>query len=123
MTTSSATTSTTRTAGLAAFAVAGLADIITAVLSLSGVMDEDAPPIGVPITLIVTGLVSAATLFAGRGTLIAAYVARVVSTGLFIPAFAMGAPVWVKVLGIIAIVLSVAGIWLTLPALRRHPAV
>jgi hypothetical protein len=120
MTTSSVTKPTASTAGLAALAAAGLVDIVTAVLAFAGAFDDNGPPIGVPITLIVTGLVSAAPLFGGRGNLIAAYVARVVSTGLFIPAFSADAPAWVKVLAVIAVVCTVAGIWLTFPAVRRR---
>jgi hypothetical protein len=126
MTTSSAitsTTSTTRTAGAVALAVAGLIDVVTAVVSLAGGSGDDSAPTAVLITLIVVGLVSGAALVGGRGALIAAYVARVVSAALGIPAFFLDAPVWVDVLVALGLVLSVAGIWLTVPALRRRPAV
>lgn len=44
-------------------------------------------------------------------------------TLLFIPAFSAGAPTWVTVLGIIVYVFTLAGVLLTIPALRRRPAV
>jgi hypothetical protein len=116
------TTSSTRTLGLTALAVAGLTDILLSLLAITFAADADRPPSGVIITLIVTGVVSFAG-YLGRRGLIAAYAARVVATFLGIPAFIFDAPVWVMVLVVISIVLSVAGIWLTLPALRRTAAV
>ena len=116
------TTSSLRTLGLTALAVAGLTDILDSVLAITVGADADRPPSGVLVTLIVTGVVSFAG-YLGRGGLIAAYAARVVATFLGIPAFIFDAPVWVRVLVVIGIVLSVAGIWLTLPALRRSAAV
>jgi hypothetical protein len=116
------TTSSLRTLGLTALAVAGLTDILDSVLAITVGDDADRPPSGVLIILIVTGIVSFAG-YLGRGGLIAAYAARLVATFLGIPAFIFHAPVWVMVLVTIGIVLSVAGIWLTLPALRRTAAV
>jgi hypothetical protein len=119
MTTSTATTSTARTAGVAALAVAGLIDILTGGVTLAAGSGDDSAPTAVLITLIVVGLVSCAGLLRSRAALIAAYVARVVSAALGIPAFFLDAPVWVDVLVVIGLILSVAGIWLTAPALRR----
>jgi hypothetical protein len=116
------TTSNVRTLGLTALAVAGLTDILDSLLAITVGDAGDRPPVGVLITLIVTGLVSFAG-YLGRGGLIAAYAARAVATFLGIPAFIFAAPVWVMVLVVIGIVLSVAGIWLTLPALRRSVTV
>jgi hypothetical protein len=116
------TTSSLRTAGLAALAVAGLTDIIDALLAVTVSDSADRPPSGVIVALFVTGVVSFAG-YLGRGGLIAAYAARVVATFLGIPAFIFDAPVWVVVPVVIGMVLSVAGIWLTLPALRRSAAV
>ena len=115
------TTSSSRSLGLAALAVAGITDIIDALLAITGDA-ADRPPYGVIVTLFITGVVSFAG-YLGRGGLIAAYAARVVATFLGIPAFFLDAPVWVVVLVVISIVLSVAGVWLTLPALRRTAAV
>ena len=111
----------TRTAGAVALAVGGLIDIVNAVLALAGPTD-DAPPTAVLILLAVAGLVSTAGLVRGRRGLVAAYVARVVSAGLGIPAFFLDAPVHVVVLVTIGLALSVIGIWLTLPARRRSVA-
>jgi hypothetical protein len=116
------TTSNVRTLGLAALAVAGLTDILDSILAITVGSDSDRPPVGVLIALILTGIVSFAG-YLGRGGLIAAYAARVVATFFGIPAFIFDAPVWVQVLVVIGIVLSVAGIWLTLPALRRSVTV
>jgi len=115
------TTSSSRSLGLAALAVAGITDILDALLAITGDAG-DRPPYGVIVTLFVTGVVSFAG-FLGRGGLIAAYAARAVATFLGIPAFIFDAPVWVIGLVTIGIVLSVAGIWLTLPAVRRTAAV
>jgi hypothetical protein len=111
------TTSSSRSLGLAALAVAGITDIIDAVLAITGDA-ADRPPYGVIVTLFVTGVVSFAG-YLGRGGLIAAYAARVVATFLGIPAYIFDAPVWVVVMVSIGIVLSVAGVWLTLSAVRR----
>ena len=116
------TTSRLQTLGLTALAVAGLTDILDALLAITVGDAADRPPYGVIVTLIVTGVVSFAG-YLGRGGLIAAYAARVVATFLGIPAFVLDAPVWVIVLVVIGMILSVAGIWLTLPAMRRTAAV
>jgi len=116
------TTSSFRTLGLTALAVAGLTDILDSVLAITVGDAADRPPSGVLITLILTGIVSFAG-YLGRRGLFAAYAARAVATFLGIPAFIFDAPVWVVVLVSIGIVLSVAGIWLTLPAVRRTAAV
>ena len=115
------TTSRSRSLGLAALAVAGITDIIDAFLAITGDA-ADRPPYGVIVTLFVTGVVSFAG-YLGRRGLFAAYAARVVATFLGIPAFIFDAPVWVVVLVVIGMVMSVAGVWLTLPALRRTAAV
>ena len=116
------TTSRSRILGLTALAVAGLTDILDALLTITIGDKADRPPSGVLVALIVTGAVAFAG-YLGRGGLIAAYAGRGVATFLGIPAFIFDAPVWVVTLVVIGMVLSVAGIWLTVPALRRTAAV
>jgi hypothetical protein len=117
------TASSARTAGIAALVLAGLADILVVILTYAvGAPGDSAPP-AVMITVLVAGLVSLVALRGTRGSLIAAYVARLVSIALGVPAWFLGAPAYVDILVAIALVLSVAGVWLTLPGLRRPVAV
>jgi hypothetical protein len=117
------TTSTARTAGIAALVLAGVLDIVEIVLTWTVTSDTDSAPAAVLITVFAAGVVSLAALLGSRGGLVAAYLARVVSAALGVPAYFLGAPGWVDVLVTVSLVLSVAGIWLTLPGLRRPVAV
>jgi hypothetical protein len=121
------TTSSARTAGIAALALAGLADLATIILTYAVGSGSDDAPAPVMATVVVAGAVTVlGALLAARGSrggLLAAYVARVVSAALGIPAYFLGAPWWVDVLVSVALILSVAGVWSTLPALRRPVAV
>jgi hypothetical protein len=117
------TTSSARTAGIAALALAGLADLLTVILAYTVGSDSDKPPAGVLITVVLAGVVSFAALHRSRGGLITAYAARIVATALGVPAWFLGAPAFVDILVAVALVLSVAGVWLTAPALRRPVAV
>jgi hypothetical protein len=117
------TTSTARTAGIIALVLAGAADLLTIILTWTIGDGADSAPAAVLITVLAAGLVSFAALLGTRGGLIAAYVARVASTAMGIPAFFLDAPRWVDVLVAVALALSVAGVWLTLPGLRRPVAV
>jgi hypothetical protein len=108
-------------AGAVALAVGGVLDLVMAAGAVVGPAD-DSPPAPVVIALAVAGVVSAAGLLRSRGGLVAAYVARVVSAVLGVTAYVFAAPLWVLVLVTIGLVLSVAGIGLTAPSLRRSMA-
>src|SRR5690349_1146770 len=63
------TTSRLRTLGLAALAVAGLSDILDALLTITVGDDGDRPPSGVLVALFISGVVAFAG-YLGRGGLI-----------------------------------------------------
>ena len=117
------TTSSARTAGIAALVLAGVVDILEIILTYTVGSGTDAAPLPVMILVPVLGaLTVVAALLAARGSragLLTAYAARVGATLLGVPAWFLGAPAFVSVLVAVALVLSVAGVWLTAPALRR----
>ncbi|AGZ43633.1 hypothetical protein [Actinoplanes friuliensis] len=106
--------------GLAAFATAGLLDV----LQLFALNSSAPAPVGVILLAAGLGLLSmigAAVAWSGsRAGLLTAVAARVVATALGLPAFGLGAPLWVCVIIALSIVLSVVGLFLTAGTLRRR---
>ena len=115
------TTSTVPRPALIAFAAAGLLDAVQFVFALT---PDDGPP---PIVAVLTAVFGVATLVgvaaAWRGSragLLVAIVARIADfLVLGVPAFFLDAPWFVLAVVIACLVLTVAGIWLSAPALRR----
>lgn len=112
------------TTGVAVLAVLAVVDMSWLVQSWLGVFGSDAPPV------LFFALVGAVTLVTARPALgghrTAAWVmvaSRVVSVLLIdLPAYVLGAPVWVDVIVSGAILLTVLGIWWTAPLLSRTAA-
>ena len=105
--------------GLLALGAAGF-------LSLFLLMDlvvNDESPVGVVLTTSGLGLVTllgvAAAWRGSRAGLMVAMVARVVDSALGVPAFFLGAPAWALALITAMLALTVVGIALLAPALRR----
>jgi hypothetical protein len=113
------TTPGTHKLGLAAIAAAGVLDL----LLLFALGSEDGAPVGVVLSTAGLGLVTlvgAAMAWRGsRAALLVAVVARVIDAALGIPAFFLDAPAWVLTVIAAMLVLTIVGIWLTAPALRR----
>jgi hypothetical protein len=113
---------TTAKAGLAALATAGVLDLF----QLFVLGSPDSPPIGVLLTTcglgVVTLLAVAAAWRGNRAGLLAAVAARVMDSLLGIPAFFLGAPAWAVALIATMLVLSVVGVVLIAPGLRRGKA-
>lgn len=105
-------------AGLTALALAGVLDLF----QLFGIGSEDAPT-GVILTTAGLGLVTllgvAAAWRGSRTGLLVAIGARIVDSALGIPAFFLDAPGWVLALITAMLVLTIAGVVLVAPALRR----
>jgi hypothetical protein len=121
-------TSSRSTTGVAVLALLAVVDISWVFQSWLGLIDSaDAPPTAALVLFLVVGAVTLATAQpALRGHRTAAWImvgSRVVSVLLVdLPGYALGAPVWVKVIASVAIVLTVLGIWWTTPLLRRTGA-
>ena len=122
------TASSRPTTGVAVLALLAVVDISWLVQAWFGVLGSpDAPP---TIALILFALVGVVTLVtvrpALRGNRTAAWItvgSRVGSVLLVdLPAFALGAPVWVDVIAAVAILLTALGIWWTSPLLSRAGA-
>ena len=116
------------TTGVAVLALLAVVDISWLVKAWFGVLGSpDAPP---TIALILFALVGVVTLVtvrpALRGNRTAAWItvgSRVGSVLLVdLPAFALGAPVWVDVIAAVAILLTALGIWWASPLLSRAGA-
>jgi hypothetical protein len=116
------TTSRNHRLGLAALAVAGVLDL----LQLAALGTDDEAPVGVVLAVVGLGVVTiigvAAAWRGSRTGLLVAVVARVIDLALGLPAFFLDAPAWVLTLITVIIVLTIAGIWLTAPGLRRPTA-
>ena len=116
------------TTGVAVLALLAVVDISWLVQAWFGVLGSaDAPPSGVLALFALVGVVTLATVRpALRGNRTAAWImvgSRVVSVLLVdLPAFALGAPVWVDVIATLAILLTVLGIWWVSPLLSRAGA-
>ena len=110
--------------GLAALAVAGVLDLVQLVSVLT--VDDDGPPVVAVLTTVFGVLTLAGVAAAWRGSragLITAIAARVADFAVLgVPAFFLDAPWWAIALVLACLVLSVAGIWLSAPALRRARA-
>jgi hypothetical protein len=105
--------------GLAALAVAGVLDFFQ--LLVLGSPDE--PPIAVLLTTCGLGVVTllgvAAAWRGNRAGLLVAVAARILDALLGIPAYVLGAPAWAIALIATMLILSIAGIVLVAPGLRR----
>ena len=116
------------TTGVAVLALLAVVDISWLVQAWFGVLGSaDAPPTGALVVFALVGVVTLATVRpALRGNRTAAWImvgSRVVSALLIdLPAFALGAPVWVDVIAALAILLTVLGIWWVAPLLSRAGA-
>jgi hypothetical protein len=114
------------TTGLAVLALLAVVDFFWVVVSWSGVVGPaDAPPPGALALFAVVGAVTlAAARPAQRGHRAAVWAvvaSRVVSVLLVdVTALLLGAPVWVKAVTSVAIVLTALGIWWISPLLSRH---
>jgi hypothetical protein len=113
---------TTVKLGLAALGTAGVLDLF----QLFVLGSPDAPPIGVLLTTCGLGVLTllgvAAAWRGNRAGLLVAVAARVVDSALGIPAFALGAPAWAQTLIAAMILLTVVGVALVAPGLRRGQA-
>lgn len=110
--------------GLAALGAAGLLDIV----QLSGFAQDDPPlfPIlsSLVLGLLMVGGAAAAWRSGSRAGVWTAVIAGVLSVALGIPAFFLDAPAVALVIITVSIVLTVAGVWLVMPSLRRtHPGI
>jgi hypothetical protein len=105
--------------GLAALATAGVLDLF----QLLVLGTPDSAPTGVVLGTVGLGLVTLAGVVAAwrgsRGGLLTAVGARVVDSGLGVPAFFLDAPLWVRTLIAAMLVLTVAGIGLVASGLQR----
>jgi hypothetical protein len=108
--------------GLAAFGAAG----VLALFQLLVLGSADSAPVGVVLTTAGFGLVTLIGVAAAwrgiRAGLVTAIVARVVDSALGIPAFFLDAPAWILALITAMLVLTIAGIALLVPDLRRGRA-
>jgi hypothetical protein len=113
---------TTVKAGLAALAAAGVLDLF----QLFVLSTPDSAPLGILLTTVGLGVVTllgvAAAWRGNRAGLWVAVGARVADSALGIPAFFLGAPAWVVALIAAMLVLSVVGVVLVAPDLRRGKA-
>jgi hypothetical protein len=107
--------------GLIALAAAGLLDAVQLVLLL--VEDGGAPPVVAVLTAVFGILTLAGVAAAARGSragLLTAAGARIADTVILgLPGFFLDAPWYALVVVVGCLVLSIAGIWLTAPLLRR----
>lgn len=114
------TTSPAARRGLIALAAAGVLDAVQLVSVLTV---DDTPSVVAVLTAVFGVLTLAGVAAAWRGSragLLTAIVARIGDTVILgLPAFFLGAPWFALVIVIACMVLSIAGIWLTAPALRR----
>jgi hypothetical protein len=114
--------------GVAVLALLAVVDISWLVQAWFGVLgSSDAPPTAVLFLFALVGVVTLVTVRpALRGSRTAAWImvgSRVVSVLLVdLPAFALGAPVWVDVIASVAILLTALGIWWAFPLLSRAGA-
>jgi hypothetical protein len=117
------TTSSAPRPGLLALAAAGVLDLVQL---LSVLTVDDGPPIVAVLTTVFGVATLAGVAMAWRGSragLITAMAARIADfLVLGVPAFFLDAPWWAIALVLACLVLSVAGIWLSAPALRRARA-
>jgi hypothetical protein len=118
------TTSAAPRPGLIALAAAGVLDAVQLVSLLT--VDDAPPPVVAVLTAVFGALTLAGVAAAWRGSragLLTAVVARIGdSVILGIPAFFLDAPWFALAIIIGCLVLTVAGIWLSAPALRRARA-
>jgi hypothetical protein len=107
--------------GLVALGAAGVLDLFQLL-----VLGSPDAPVGVVLTTsglgVVTLLGVAAAWRGNRAGLLVAVVARVLDSALGIPAFFLDAPAWVVVLIAAMLVLTVVGVVLVAPDLRRGKA-
>jgi hypothetical protein len=112
---------TTAKMGLVALGAAGVLGLFQLL-----VLGSPDAPVGVVLTTSGLGLVTlvgvAAAWRGSRAGLLVAVVARVVDSALGIPAFFLDAPAWVVVLIAAMLVLTVVGVVLVAPDLRRGKA-
>jgi hypothetical protein len=117
------TTSSAPRPGLLALAAAGVLDLVQLVSLLTV---DDAPPVVAVLTTVFGALTLAGVAAAWRGSragLITGITARIADfLVLGVPAFFLDAPWWAIVLVLACLVLSVAGVWLSAPALSRARA-
>jgi hypothetical protein len=115
------TTSPAVRRGLIALAAAGLLDAVQLVSLLT--VDDGAPPVVAVLTAVFGALTVAGVATAWRGSragLVTAVVARIGDTVILgLPAFFLDAPWYALAIVVGCLVLSIAGIWLTAPTLRR----
>ncbi len=115
------TTSPAVRRGLIALAAAGLLDAVQLVSLLT--VDDGAPPVVAVLTAVFGALTVAGVAAAWRGSragLVTAVVARIGDTVILgLPAFFLDAPWYALAIVVGCLVLSIAGIWLTAPTLRR----
>jgi hypothetical protein len=113
---------TTAKAGLAALAAAGVLDPF----QLFVLSTPDSAPLGILLTTVGLGVVTlfgvAAAWRGNRAGLLVAVAARVADSLLGTPAFFLGAPGWAVALIATMLVLSVVGVVLLAPDLRRSKA-
>jgi hypothetical protein len=108
-------------AGLVLLAVTGLLDLAT-VFAL-GDPDSPKPVVGTVFVLGVITLVGVGLAWRGsRAGLLVALAVRVVDVALAVPAYFLDAPAWVLAVVTATIVLTVLGIALVVPAVRRSKA-
>jgi hypothetical protein len=121
--------SSRQTRGVGVFVLLAVLDLSWVVQARLGVVaSRDAPPDG---ALLLFALIGAVTLVTARPALrghrsaafamVASRIASVVIAD--VPAFLLGAPLWVDVIGSVAILLTVLGIWWTAPLLSRAGAI
>jgi hypothetical protein len=112
---------TTAKMGLVALGAAGVLDLFQLL-----VLGSPDAPVGVVLTTsglgVVTLLGVAAAWRGSRAGLLVAVAARVLDSALGIPAFFLDAPAWVVVLIAAMLVLTVVGVVLVAPDLRRGKA-
>jgi hypothetical protein len=113
---------TTAKMGLVALGAAG----VLGLFQLLVLGSPDSAPVGVVLTTSGLGLVTlvgaAAAWRGSRAGLLVAVAARVLDSALGIPAFFLDAPAWVVVLIAAMLVLTVVGVVLVAPDLRRGKA-
>jgi hypothetical protein len=112
---------TTAKMGLVALGAAGVLDLFQLL-----VLGSPDAPVGVVLTTsglgVVTLLGVAAAWRGNRAGLLVAVAARVLDSALGIPAFFLDAPAWVVVLIAAMLVLTIVGVVLVAPDLRRGKA-
>jgi hypothetical protein len=112
---------TTAKMGLVALGAAGVLDLFQLL-----VLGSPDAPVGVVLTTsglgVVTLLGVAAAWRGSRAGLLVAVAARVLDSALGIPAFFLDAPAWVVVLIAAMLVLTIVGVVLVAPDLRRGKA-